>query len=152
MKAAKGSLHLIGLTYLFGAFVAGNRGGFVCNDWPTMEDGHFLPLSVKENFVNLKISSLFEDTKTTQFVHRTLAYSAFCSTFFVFARASSRQISPVSLLLAKSLPILATGQLLLGILAVTQAVPLNVGILHQFGGLSLLTTNLILLRTLIYFM
>ncbi len=130
-------LALVGLTILWGAFVAGLDAGFAYNTFPDME-GYFLP---PESFSILPVwLNLFDNTALVQFSHR---YLAIITVFVaVWLWWSSRQmVLPANVRNAANLLALtALAQLGLGILTVLLAVPVWLGALHQAGAIAVLSS------------
>ncbi|MGE5506568.1 MAG: COX15/CtaA family protein [Actinomycetota bacterium] len=124
------------VTLLYGGLVAGLRAGLIYNTWPLM-DGHLVPNHLfDEGWV-----SGFEDIKTVQFIHRTLAELTVLSALGGWLWARSR--------LGRELPgainvvaLVAVLQVSLGIATLVLVVPVSVASAHQMGAMALLSVCL----------
>jgi len=140
-------------TVLSGGFVAGNDAGEAFNTWPRMDED-WVPEEVVEVYSGLpkQANLLAEDTATVQFNHRMLAYSSVLSALSAAGYALSKGpgvIHPrVHWLATRAVPVAVLGQLTLGIFTVLNAVPVSLGVLHQGGGVALLTVLLTALSRL----
>lgn len=135
-----------GLTLLSGPFVAGNDAGLAYNNWPKM--GYdWIPQEVMDFWSNPieKSKMLFEETAVVQFHHRMLAYTtAATAVMFGLRTRALFPLAGLSPLLAWTLPGIALAQMTLGITTLLMYVPTSLGVLHQGGGLTTLTTLLVL--------
>ena len=135
-----------GLTLLSGPFVAGNDAGLAYNNWPKM--GYdLIPQEVMDFWSNPieKSKMLFEETAVVQFHHRMLAYTtAATAVMFGLRTRALFPLAGLSPLLAWTLPGIALAQMTLGITTLLMYVPTSLGVLHQGGGLTTLTTLLVL--------
>jgi heme a synthase len=129
---------LIGLLFaliLFGALVAGLRGGKTHDTWPLME-GQLIPgnlLAMSPWIVNF-----FENPLTAQWLHRLLAYGLVAAAV-VHWRATIRRDEPDEVQTsARWLVIGIVGQVLLGIVTVLNQVPVPLGLAHQLWAFLLL--------------
>lgn len=116
---------------ILGALVAGNRAGFVYNDWPTiggkwLPDAYLVLQPIWHNF--------FENQQNTQFNHRIWAYILFVLTLIsLFIRSKTSKLNVIVLFLLISMQI-ALGVFVLKIFA--QFTPPHmygvlIGISHQ---------------------
>jgi len=129
-----GSLLLLGGVYgqiILGAFVAGLRAGKTYTDWPLM-DGRFFPAGYFSE--NPDFFDLFETIAAVQFNHRLGAYILVVAAALFFVQLGNTHLKrPAGWLL------MAMGfQILLGIAALMNAVPLWLGLFHQAGALIVL--------------
>ena len=123
---------------ILGAFVAGLRAGKTFNTFPLM-DGRFVPEGYFPGAAG--ITHLFESIAAVQFNHRLGAYVIFALAALVLLRlwAAGAKARPYGL--AIFLGVFA--QFLLGVFTVVNAVPLWLGLAHQFGALALLALTII---------
>jgi cytochrome c oxidase assembly protein subunit 15 len=131
--SAKVVLGLVFLQIVAGAFVAGMKAGAGYNTWPLME-GRIIPdglLALHPRWANL-----FENALTVQFNHRIIAYVLFGAALWQVWRivqhtsGSAGQPSAMALLLA------ITAQIALGIWTLLARVPIELGLAHQAGAVT----------------
>jgi cytochrome c oxidase assembly protein subunit 15 len=128
-NAAAGLLALVFAQCLLGGFVAGNDAGRVYTDWPLM-DGRWWPAEYGGGGL---WATLAHDLAAVQLHHRLGAYAVFAAAL-LFAWAVWRSGAERPLRAAAVAAALAvTGQFVLGILTLMNAVPIGLGILHQGG-------------------
>lgn len=135
-------LVLVGLTIVFGAFVAGLRAGLIYNTFPRMGD-EWVPdvwLALQpwwRNFV--------ENPVAIQFTHRCLALGTFAACLALFwhwrGRGTRAQRNALAALFG-----LALVQVGLGIATLLAKVPVMLGTLHQGGAVLLLAAALVVVR------
>jgi len=126
-------LMLIIAQIIFGAFVAGLKAGFFYPTFPTM-NGAWLP-SVMGNDLNTKgWITLIDTVAGVQFVHRWLGTSLWFILVIigiVFGSSLTENLKKGYSLLLGTITI----QAVLGIFTLLYAVPVSLGVLHQFGAL-----------------
>jgi heme a synthase len=112
-------LSAIGLTIVYGAFVAGLKAGLMYNTFPLME-GQFIPgewnfyVPVWLNFIN--------NAATVQWLHRVLALLTVCYSAFLWVLyGANYRLLTIKLLI----------QVLLGIATLLLLVPLHLALAHQ---------------------
>jgi len=141
---------LVALTLLSGPFVAGNDAGHAYNTWPKMNYDWVPP--EWSAAVAAPISScrlFFEDTAVVQFNHRSLAYASTLGALAVFAYSTQlAALSPAACTAVYLLPVTVGAQMCLGIATLLLYVPTELGVLHQAGGVAVLTTMAYLVHTL----
>ncbi|WP_396214401.1 COX15/CtaA family protein [Gemmatimonas sp.] len=131
---------LLGITVLSGGFVAGLRGGKIFNEFPLM-GGQVVPPGY--GTLTPWWSNAFENPAAAQFHHRLLAMSV---TAFVLILAWRAQKAPLPQSVRRALfafGAVVTVQLLLGVTTLLLAVPIPLGVLHQFTGVLALTAALV---------
>lgn len=131
---------LLGITVLSGGFVAGLRGGKVFNEFPLM-GGQVVPPGY--GTLTPWWSNAFENPAAAQFHHRLLAMSV---TAFVLILAWRAQKAPLPQSVRRALfafGAVVTVQLVLGVTTLLLAVPISLGVLHQFTGVLALTAALV---------
>jgi cytochrome c oxidase assembly protein subunit 15 len=121
-----------------GGFVAGTKAGFIINTFPTM-NGEWLPSGIWAMTPGWR--NLFENVVTIQFVHRCMAILV----LLVAAIAVSKvlKIAPDNSSLGTEL-VIATVliQIVLGIAALLNSVPISLGATHQAGALFVLAASI----------
>jgi cytochrome c oxidase assembly protein subunit 15 len=132
---------LIFLTVIGGALVAGLKAGLVYNTFPLMGEGMIPPdyFSVEPYWRNM-----FENVPAVQFNHRILAIITLlaivslcvCSHFFCKNERLLRTIYVMTTL--------AILQFLLGVLTLVNFVPEGLAVAHQFIGLCLFGTSVVI--------
>ena len=132
---------LIFLTVIGGALVAGLKAGLVYNTFPLMGEGMIPPdyFSVEPYWRNI-----FENVPAVQFNHRILATITLlaivslcvCSRFFCKTERLLRTIYVMTTL--------AILQFLLGVLTLVNFVPEGLAVAHQFIGLCLFGTSIVI--------
>jgi cytochrome c oxidase assembly protein subunit 15 len=131
---------LLGITVLSGGFVAGLRGGKVFNEFPLM-GGQVVPPGY--GTLSPWWTNAFENPAAAQFHHRVLAITV---TFIVLTlawRARDAQLPHAVRRAVFAFGTVITVQLVLGITTLLLAVPIPLGVLHQFTGVLALTAALI---------
>lgn len=138
--ALRGMTTLLGITLLSGAFVAGLRAGRIYNEFPLM-GGQVVPPGYAQLggwWVNA-----FENPAAAQFHHRVLAIVCTLIALVLAWRVVRAPVSAVVRRGVLALGAVVSVQLLLGITTLLMAVPLTLGVLHQFTGVLALTAALI---------
>lgn len=131
---------LLAITVLSGGFVAGLRGGKVFNEFPLM-GGQVVP----PGYATLTPwwSNAFENPAAAQFHHRVLALTVTALVLTLAWRARQASL-PLSVKRAVAgFATVITVQLVLGVTTLLLAVPIPLGVLHQFTGVLALTAALI---------
>ena len=131
---------LLGITVLSGGFVAGLRGGRIFNEFPLM-GGQVVPPGY--GTLTPWWSNAFENPAAAQFHHRLLALTV---TAFVLTLAWRSRSAPLPQAVRRAVfafgAVIAT-QLVLGITTLLLAVPVPLGVLHQFTAVLALTAALV---------
>jgi cytochrome c oxidase assembly protein subunit 15 len=130
----KFSIAVLVVQLVLGAFVAGLNAGLVYNQFPLMGEGIIPP--------EIKISTLsllsFSDPVFVQFAHRMTAY--LLSIIIIIFCIKGRKITNKKFLLALiCIFILLVMQVLVGIITLVYNVPIVFALLHQMGGVVLLS-------------
>lgn len=131
-----GVSHLVFLTALSGAFVAGLDAGLIYNSFPKMGD-HWVPpeyLSHQPTYRNF-----FENPSTVQFNHRILGITTFSSVVGLWLAARPANLPPRARLAVNAMLAVAIAQVSLGIATLLYYVPTELAATHQAGSLTLLT-------------
>ncbi len=126
-KLAVAVLHLVALTVLSGAFVAGTDAGFIFNTFPLM-DGQIVP----PGYFDTPLAP-FEDHATIQFHHRVLALVTFGTIMWLWWRSRWLALVPRARAAINLLGLAAIGQVALGITTLLLVVPVHLGAMHQAG-------------------
>ncbi|WP_454814077.1 COX15/CtaA family protein [Labrys neptuniae] len=128
---------LILVQIFMGGLVAGLRAGLAYNTWPLM-DGYFIPALNNLYIMAPTWVNHFENSLTVQFQHRMVAYLIVALALlqaWLAVRGGNGPARSRALLVAAA----ALGQAAIGIVTLVLVVPLWAGILHQLGGVLLLT-------------
>ena len=131
---------LLAITVLSGGFVAGLRGGKVFNEFPLM-GGQVVP----PGYATLTPwwSNAFENPAAAQFHHRVLALTVTALVLTLAWRARQASL-PLSVKRAVAgFATVITVQLVLGVTTLLLAVPIPLGVFHQFTGVLALTAALV---------
>lgn len=124
-------LHLIAITAVAGAFVAGLDAGLIYNTFPLM-NGHVIPPDYA--FAEPFWINVFENPATVQFNHRIIAIVTFASVLWLLFRAvRATDIAPRTRLAIHSLAGMSAIQVALGISTLLAQVPVTLGAAHQGG-------------------
>jgi len=124
--------------FLYGAFMSGLNAGKVYNTFPKM-GSQWIADSIGFAYRKDGLISLLENLASVQFIHRYLAVFILVLVLIIWRK--SRNISFYHLKLgANFLLVIVIVQFLLGVMALLFAVPVFLGVLHQFGALVFLTT------------
>lgn len=131
-------LGLLTLQIIYGAFVAGLKAGLIMNTFPLM-GGQLVHSSIGRTFENMGMLALTEDMVTVQFVHRYLAKILVIAGIVFWWKFRKGDISNSLKRSLNWMMIIFTGQFLLGVFTLLYAVPVWLGVLHQFGAIALLS-------------
>jgi len=144
-KFAHGSLALVYVTAVSGAFVAGIDGGLVYNSFPKFAD-RWIPSDIAA--LNPWWKNMFENPTTTQFNHRLLGTTT-VSTITATWLMSRGVVLPGRAKMAANCLFLMSGlQIGLGVSTLLLYVPKELAVTHQFGSLTLLSLALWFAREL----
>jgi len=123
--------------FIYGAFMSGLNAGKVYNTFPKM-GSQWIADSVGFAYRKNGLISLLENTASVQFIHRYLAVFILILVLIIWRK--SRNISSYHLKLgANLLLVIVIVQFLLGVMTLLFAVPVVLGVLHQFMALVVLT-------------
>lgn len=119
------------LQILMGGLVAGLKAGFIFNTWPLMGDT-FIP----EHLLGFDpwYRSFIDSAVTTQFDHRIGAYILVILAGALVWKARSPEVSKPVKTAATIAAATILAQVILGILALVNEVPVGLGTAHQGGG------------------
>lgn len=136
---SKWSFLILGLTSIqivYGAFMAGLKAGYFFNTFPKME-GQWIPSSL---FVlNPALSNFTNNPIMVQFIHRSLAWLILILIIFFVAKLRTQKLSRVEKISVNFLSTAVFIQFLLGVATLLLVVPVSLGVLHQLGGVILIT-------------
>ena len=133
-----GSLALLLIQIVYGAFVAGLDAGFIHNHWPMMSEQKFMHQTVYIEQSPL-YKNFIEGKSGVQFIHRILAYLVVISVFVIWYKAKKKDLSKHQLTGVNLLLILVGVQFLLGVFTLLLQVPIWLGVAHQIGAFLLLS-------------
>ncbi len=123
---------------LLGALVAGIDAGRSFPTWPSMA-GEFLP---SESFDYVPFwTNFFENPALVQFNHRLLGYLAFLLGGFAWWRSRASALAGVRFSFDWMM-VMMFGQMVLGIVTVIYAAPVEIAIVHQLGAVVLFVITL----------
>jgi cytochrome c oxidase assembly protein subunit 15 len=129
----------LGLTILYGGFVAGLKAGLIYNTFPLME-GQFTP--GEWAFYHPVWINFFENAALVQWMHRWLASSAvviiLLTAWKTWRHSPNQHTRTLALLFASA----ALGQATLGVLTLLFHVPVILGTLHQGTAILVLSLGL----------
>ena len=138
----KGLLHLLIITIVSGAFVAGLNAGLTYNTWPLM-DGRLVPDGYW--FQDPWYLNPFENLAAVQFNHRLLTALTALLALGLWVRSWRLPLPAGARRALAALGLLVLFQFLLGIATLLAAVPVLLGALHQAGAILVLTATLLAL-------
>lgn len=144
-SVAHGSLALVFVTALSGAFVAGLQAGLVYNSFPMFAD-RWIPDDIAA--LNPWWKNMFENPTTVQFNHRILGMTTFSSVAAVFLLASPMALPFRARMAVNCFLGMACLQVGMGVGTLLLYVPTALAASHQFGSLTLLSIALWLNREL----
>jgi len=130
-----GMLVLVGVQILYGAFVAGLKAGLMYNTFPMM-GYQWIPEELGIAFQMNGGMALLESHGVVQLVHRVLGVVVLVMVSILWAKAKKTDIRIRKA--ATVLLVLVLIQFLLGVLTLIYAVPITLGVLHQFGAVLVL--------------
>jgi cytochrome c oxidase assembly protein subunit 15 len=137
---------LVFITAIAGAFVAGIDGGMAYNSFPLM-GGRIVPAGYFA--LDPWWKNVFENVAAVQFNHRWIGMLTFAGIVVVWFRGRASAVPDGPRRWLNLLPIVALGQVALGIATLVLAVPIGIAALHQAGAVILLTVSLLLLHGLV---
>lgn len=130
---------------IYGAFVAGLDAGKIYNTFPKMGT-EWVPQSL--TVMTPFYMNLLESHVGVQFIHRCLAYLIFIFAMMLWYKSRLLSLSFQQKTAFNLLVMAVCLQLTLGIFTLLYAVPIVLGVMHQFGALVLFTTVIYLLHSL----
>ena len=125
-----GTIFLVAITIIAGAFVAGMDAGLLYNEYPLMGDG-LVPVEYGEE----GLSDPFDNPAAAQFHHRWVAVLAVIGVLTLWRRA--RLIEAIRIR-GHIVGAIVLGQFTLGIITLLNGVPVWMGAAHQLGAVLLL--------------
>ena len=130
-----GLMHFVLLQVLLGALVAGIDAGRGFPTWPLMGES-FFPADAFYVPDGPAWRAFFENPGLVQFIHRMAGYLVFGFGLAVWLRGR-RSPHPKTLRAYDWMAVILFGQVVLGIVTVMHAAPLNLGLAHQSGAVLL---------------
>lgn len=140
-------LIIVILQIIWGAFVAGLKAGYWYNTFPKMGE-HWTPVELPYAIETKGITAFLESPGVVQFVHRIIAFTLLIISGIIAFRAFRSKLSQTLSTITKLLIGTVMLQFLLGVITVVYAVPVTVGVLHQFGAILILLVTLLFLFAL----
>ncbi len=132
-------LALVTLQLTYGAFTAGLKAGFGYNTFPLMGD-QWVPNGL--GMFNSFWINIFENKITVQFIHRTLGWSLFFTSAFLYYKATTGAFNSRQTKTSYILFVCILLQFSLGVLTLIYFVPLTLAIAHQTGAVVVLMASL----------
>jgi cytochrome c oxidase assembly protein subunit 15 len=140
-RLAQGFVAVVSLQIIVGAFVAGLKAGLMYNTFPLMGNALWPPLfTISPWYMNL-----LENPGTLQFIHRLCAFVIVAMVVALLFAAHSGSASRKFKQLVCSAAVVTGLQFVLGVATLLKMVPTGLAAAHQFGGLLLFTTALLVL-------
>jgi len=131
---------LVVLQLIFGAFVAGLKGGYYYNTFPKM-GSEWIPSEFGAIIGRDGMISLIESPGIVQLMHRIIAYSIVIVLIVLFVKSRKLNYNSFQKMGLNLLLISVGIQFILGVVTVLYAVPVSLGVLHQFGAILLLLAS-----------
>ncbi|MBS3993394.1 MAG: COX15/CtaA family protein [Bacteroidetes bacterium] len=128
-------LLIVQITY--GAFTAGLKAGYIYQTFPKMGNEWF-PDSIVNKLDLIGLTTLTNNPATVQFIHRWLGIFIFVFIMWLYFKVRKRAVSAQQLKSVKMVFHTTSLQVILGIVAILNAVPLFIGVLHQLIAVMLL--------------
>jgi heme a synthase len=138
-------LGLVFATLVAGSFVAGLRAGYIYNSFPLM-GGHFAPGEYAA--LSPWVRNWFENPAAAQFDHRLLAETTWLAITALWLWSLRVTLNRRAHLALHVLFAMATLQAALGIATLLSIVALPLAVMHQAGGVLLVTAALVALYSL----
>jgi cytochrome c oxidase assembly protein subunit 15 len=129
---------LVVVQIAFGGLVAGSKAALNCTTWPLM-NGSFIPEGL--GFETPFKDHIAQNNITLQFVHRMMAYGLLMLGVWLYWKSRLTLAQPVFHYYRHAMIVVLTLQVVLGILTVINskgAVPVGLGVVHQFVAFFLL--------------
>ncbi|XP_038070786.1 cytochrome c oxidase assembly protein COX15 homolog [Patiria miniata] len=135
-KCAHGTMALVFVTALSGAFVAGLDAGLVYNSFPKMAD-KWVPDDIMA--IQPKYKNVFENPTTVQFDHRILGTTTASAVVGMWLLARKVPLPARANLAVNCMLAMSAAQITLGICTLLYFVPTELAAAHQSGSLTLLS-------------
>lgn len=143
--AVLGVVSLLAVTVVSGAFVAGLRGGKVFNEFPLM-GGRVVPPGYQA-LAGWWLNA-FENPVAAQFHHRVLATLTGLASLWLGWRARPEFLGEYGAMAVRVFGLTIAVQFAIGIATIVLAVPVALGVLHQFMGTLALTFGVLAVHAL----
>ena len=141
--AVFGAVALLLITLLSGGFVAGLRAGSIFNTFPLM-GGAIVPPGYGQ--LTPWWRDIFENPASAQFHHRLLAITTALIVTVLAWRTRAGSLGPDAARAVRTMGGVVLLQMALGIATLLLAVPVVLGVLHQFTGVLALSTGVLALH------
>lgn len=125
---------LIFVQITYGAFVAGLKAGLMYNTFPLMGN-EWIPEQFERIYAEQGINSLINNGGIVQFIHRILAISILVFTVIIWLKGKKIGLSAIQKKASNLILITIAIQFLSGLFTLLYAVPVSLGVLHQFGAI-----------------
>ncbi|MAJ50929.1 MAG: heme A synthase [Flammeovirgaceae bacterium] len=130
------------LQIIYGAFVSGLKAGLVYNTFPKMGT-EWIAESVFYALETDGIISFFENLASVQLIHRYLGFAVLVLVVYQFVVSRYRKQNKGQVRSLYFMIAMVSAQVLLGIFTLLYAVPIELGVIHQFGALLLFTSQIL---------
>ena len=132
---------LIGIQIIYGAFVAGLKAGLMYTTYPKMGT-EWVPESFGIILERDGWMSVFESGGIVQFIHRTVALFIVVFVLFIGYRARKMDLGYIQRISLSAVIGIIFFQCALGVFTLIHAVPVFLGVMHQFMAILVLLTTL----------
>ena len=146
-KLVVGLISVIGLQITYGAFVAGLKAGLFYTTWPKMGN-EWIPKVFGEIVSREGVESLTANPGIVQLIHRTLAITIVVLLAILWYKARKSNPTNYQKFGLNMLIAAVAIQFTLGVFTLINAVPIVLGVLHQFGAIFVLMSSFYLLFSL----
>ncbi len=136
-----GFMVLVFIQIIYGAFVAGLKAGKGYNTFPKM-GANWIPSEFSIIYKNEGPLSLIESAGIVQLMHRLIAYLVVIVGAILFWKVKQNGVRGVQYLGLLALIYLIGLQFLLGVVTLIYAVPVTMGVVHQFGAILVLLASI----------
>jgi cytochrome c oxidase assembly protein subunit 15 len=140
-RMAQGFLAIVSVQIIVGAFVAGLKAGLMYNTFPLMGNALWPPLFTMSPWY----MNLLENPGTLQFIHRLCAFAIVALVVALVVAAHANEVGRTMKRLVYVAAVVTAMQVVLGVATLLRMVPTGLAAAHQFGGLLLFTSALLLL-------
>ena len=142
-----GLIGLIGLQITYGAFIAGLKAGLFYTTWPKMGN-EWIPSVFGEILRREGIISIIQDPGIVQLIHRMLAIGIVVIVILLWYKSRKIILNDAQKFGLSMITAAVIVQFTLGVFTLINAVPITLGVLHQFGALFVLISSFYLLFSL----
>lgn len=146
-KYVKWLFVFLGIQIIYGAFVAGLKAGLMYTTYPKMGN-EWIPESFGEILNKDGLIGLFESGGIVQFIHRTIALVVIAFVLFIGYKARKMNMGYIQKNALNAVIGIIFFQCVLGVFTLIHAVPVFLGVLHQFVAILVLLISIFFLFSL----